>query len=57
LFAFVFCLWVASQILHADGQPFDLSGPKVDIHVKRGAAVNSGNPGGPGRDFVQASDR
>jgi hypothetical protein len=57
LFAFVFCLWVASQILRADGQPFDLSGPKVDIHVKRGAAVNSGNPGGPGRDFVQASDR
>jgi hypothetical protein len=31
-----FCLCVASQILHADGQPFDLSGPKVDIHVKRG---------------------
>ena len=34
-----FCLWVASQILHADGQPFDLSGPKVDIHVKRGAVT------------------
>jgi hypothetical protein len=34
-----FCLWVASQNLHADGQPFDLSGPKVDIHVKRGAVT------------------
>jgi len=34
-----FCLWIASQILHADGQPFDLSGPKVDIHVKRGAVT------------------
>lgn len=34
-----FCLWVASQILYADGQPFDLSGPKVDIHVKRGAVT------------------
>ncbi|MGO9796339.1 MAG: hypothetical protein ACLPLZ_09625 [Terracidiphilus sp.] len=34
-----FCLWVGSQILHADGQPFDLSGPKVDIHVKRGAVT------------------
>ena len=31
-----FCFLAASQILHADGQPFDLSGPKVDIHVKRG---------------------
>ncbi len=30
------CLCVASPLLHADGQPFDLSGPKVDIHVKRG---------------------
>ena len=27
---------LASSLLHADGQPFDLSGPKVDIHVKRG---------------------
>ncbi len=26
----------ASSLLHADGQPFDLSGPKVDVHVKRG---------------------
>ncbi|MGA2569123.1 MAG: hypothetical protein ABSF23_01265 [Terracidiphilus sp.] len=25
-----------SPFLHADGQPFDLSGPKVDVHVKRG---------------------
>ncbi len=23
-------------LLHANGQPFDLSGPKVDVHVKRG---------------------
>jgi hypothetical protein len=29
-----FCL--ASSLLHADGPPFDLSGPKVDVHVKRG---------------------
>jgi len=34
-----FCLWVASEMLHADGQPFDLSGPKVDIHVKRGSVT------------------
>lgn len=27
---------LASSLLHADGQPFDLSGPKVDVHVKRG---------------------
>jgi hypothetical protein len=27
---------LASFLLHADGQPFDLSGPKVDVHVKRG---------------------
>ena len=25
-----------SSLLHADGPPFDLSGPKVDVHVKRG---------------------
>jgi hypothetical protein len=30
------CICLASSLLHADGQPFDLSGPKVDIHVKRG---------------------
>jgi hypothetical protein len=29
-----FCL--ASPVLRADGPPFDLWGPKVDIHVKRG---------------------
>jgi hypothetical protein len=29
-------LFLASSLLHADGQPFDLSGPKVDVHVKRG---------------------
>jgi hypothetical protein len=27
---------LASFLPHADGQPFDLSGPKVDVHVKRG---------------------
>ncbi|MGD1108316.1 MAG: hypothetical protein ABR865_14835, partial [Terracidiphilus sp.] len=32
----LFCLCVTSPLLHAGGQPFDLSGPKVDIHVKRG---------------------
>ena len=31
---FFFCL--VSSLLHADGQPFDLSGPKVDVRVKRG---------------------
>ena len=30
------CICLAISALHADGQPFDLSGPKVDIHVKRG---------------------
>ena len=30
------CLCLVSSLLHADGQPFDLSGPKVDVHVKRG---------------------
>ena len=29
-------MFLAIPALHADGQPFDLSGPKVDIHVKRG---------------------
>jgi hypothetical protein len=29
-----FSLFVS--LLHADGPPFDLSGPKVDVHVKRG---------------------
>jgi hypothetical protein len=27
---------LVSSLSHADGQPFDLSGPKVDVHVKRG---------------------
>src|SRR6202451_4318747 len=30
------CICLASSLPHANGQPFDLSGPKVDIHVKRG---------------------
>jgi hypothetical protein len=30
-----FCILVSTAI-HADGQAFDLSGPKVDVHVKRG---------------------
>jgi hypothetical protein len=30
----IFCL--ASSFLYAEGPPFDLSGPKVDVHVKRG---------------------
>ncbi len=30
----MFCL--ASSSLYAEGAPFDLSGPKVDVHVKRG---------------------
>ncbi len=33
---FLFTLFLASSLLHADGQPFDLAGPKVDVHVKRG---------------------
>ena len=32
-------LWLLSPLLHADGLPFDLSGPKVDVHVKRGATT------------------
>jgi hypothetical protein len=34
LFLLVCCLYPAE--LHADGPVFDLSGPKVDVHVKRG---------------------
>ena len=34
LFLLLCCL--ASPGLHADGPAFDLSGPKVDVHVKRG---------------------
>ncbi len=33
---FLLCYILASSLLHADGPPFDLTGPKVDIHVKRG---------------------
>ena len=33
-FLLSFCL--ASSLLYAEGPPFDLSGPKVDVHVKRG---------------------
>jgi hypothetical protein len=34
---FLLCfLSTCSLLSHADGPPFDLSGPKVDIHVKRG---------------------
>jgi hypothetical protein len=36
-FLLVFCL--VSTVLHADGPAFDLSGPKVDLHVKRGAVT------------------
>jgi hypothetical protein len=32
----LFFFTVVSCILHADAPPFDLSGPKVDVHVKRG---------------------
>ena len=34
---FLLFLCFLSSLLHADGQPFDLSGPKIDVHVKRGA--------------------
>jgi hypothetical protein len=30
---------LVSSLLHADGSPFDLSGPKVDVHVKRGSVT------------------
>jgi hypothetical protein len=33
---FAACLCFAGPLLRAEGQPFDLAGPKVDIHVKRG---------------------
>jgi hypothetical protein len=32
--AFCFCL--ISSLMYADSPPFDLTGPKVDVHVKRG---------------------
>ena len=37
LLVLLFCL--ASFGLHADSPAFDLSGPKVDVHVKRGAVT------------------
>jgi hypothetical protein len=36
-FLLFFCF--LSSLRYADGQPFDLSGPKVDVHVKRGAVT------------------
>jgi len=33
---FLLLFALASCRLHADGSPFDLTGPKVDVHVKRG---------------------
>ena len=37
LFLRFFLLWcLVSTVLYADGPAFDLSGPKVDVHVKRG---------------------
>ncbi len=33
---YLFVFGILAFLQHADGQPFDLSGPKVDIHVKRG---------------------
>ena len=33
----IFCLVIS--LLRAEGQPFDLSGPKVDVHIKRGDAT------------------
>ncbi|MGD0155008.1 MAG: hypothetical protein ABSB50_02845 [Terracidiphilus sp.] len=35
----IFAFYLTSSLLHAAGQPFDLSGPKVDVHVKRGDAT------------------
>jgi hypothetical protein len=33
---YLLMFFLASSLLYAEGQPFDLSGPKVDVHVKRG---------------------
>ncbi len=35
----LFLLTLVSPLLHAEGSPFDLSGPKVDIRVRRGDAT------------------
>src|SRR5271165_4102113 len=33
---YLLMFFLASSLLYAEGSPFDLSGPKVDVHVKRG---------------------
>ncbi len=33
---YLLTFFLASSLLYAEGSPFDLSGPKVDVHVKRG---------------------
>jgi hypothetical protein len=33
---YLLMIFLASSSLYVRGQPFDLSGPKVDVHVKRG---------------------
>jgi hypothetical protein len=33
---YLLMFFLASSLLYAEGPPFDLSGPKVDVHVKRG---------------------
>lgn len=33
---FLLSVFLVSSLLHAEAPPFDLSGPKVDVHVKRG---------------------
>lgn len=33
---YFWAVFVFSSILHAEGAPFDLYGPKIDVHVKRG---------------------
>ena len=33
---FLLVCFLFTPLIHADGLPFDLSGPKVDVHVKRG---------------------
>jgi hypothetical protein len=33
---YLLMFFLASSFLYAEGPPFDLSGPKVDVHVKRG---------------------
>jgi hypothetical protein len=36
---YLLMFFLASSLLYADGPPFDLSGPKVDVHVKRGSVT------------------